>query len=287
MSTVTDRGSPVGDRTRGALAVLPASVLVLAVLGTGLGAAVLQSLGLMPFVGEPRLSTQAYVAAGDDLWSATLLSLLISVASTAVAAGIGLLTALLLSGQRRGRHVLSLLALSPIPVPHLVGAASVGLLLVDGGVLARWLGAETWPELVAGRWPTSVVVEYGWKESAFVALVVVAALATRVAAYHETAAVLGAGRWARFRHVTLPMAAPALLASSAIAFVYTLGSYEVAWLLGPVHPEPLPVMSYRLFTATDLAARPQAMAVAVLTAALAVGAAVLALAMLRRLAVWR
>ncbi len=147
--------------------------------------------------------------------------------------------------------------------------------------------ADAWPSLVAGRWPTAVIFEYAWKESAFVALVVSATLALRLPAYHETAAVLGARPWARFRHVSLPLAAPSVLAASAIAFVYTLGSYEVAWLLGAAYPEPLPVMSYRLFTSTDLAARPEAMAVAVTTTALSAAAALAALALLRRMAAWR
>ena len=63
-----------------------------------------------------------------------------------------------------------------------------------------------------------------------------ASLATRVASYRETATLLGAGRWARLRHVTLPLAAPALGATAAISFVYTLGSYEVAALLGRGRP---------------------------------------------------
>jgi putative spermidine/putrescine transport system permease protein len=267
----------------------PAVLATLFVLGAGLGATVLQSLGLMPLVGEPHLSSSAYLEDRGDLLAATALSLSLAAASTAVAAAVGLCTALVLVSSAPGRRVLSAVVAFPIPVPHLVGAASVGLLLVDGGLLARWLQvpAQAWPSLVAGRWPTAVVVEYAWKESAFVALMVTAALATRVTDYHETAALLGADRWARFRRVTLPLAAPALLVSSAITFVYTLGSYEVAWLLGPVHPEPLPVMAYRLFTSTDLAARPQAMALAVVTTALSAAAALVALSLLRRTAAWR
>lgn len=131
------------------------------------------------------------------------------------------------------------------------------------------------------------MLEYTWKESAFIALVVAAALASRVASYTETAALLGAGRRARLRHVTLPLAAPALLASSAITCVYAIGSYEVAWLLGRAYPEPLPVMAYRLFTSNDLAARPQAMAVALATTALAGAVALVCLGLLRRMAAWR
>lgn len=271
---------------RAALAVLPAVLLVVLVLGAGLGSAVAQSLGLLPVAGPARLSASGY--RHQDLPLATGLSLLIATASTVVAAVVGLTTALLVVGSRRARRVLSVMVVSSVPVPHLVGAVSLGLLLADGGLLSRWLGvpAPDWPPLVAGRWPTAVVLEYAWKESAFVALVVATSLATRLVDYRETATLLGAGPLARLRHVALPLAAPSLVAASAIAFVYTLGSYEVAWLLGAAYPEPLPVMSYRLFTSTDLAARPAATATAVVTVAVAGAAALTALAALRR-AAWR
>lgn len=281
--------SPATRSWRGGLAVAPAVVGVLFVLVAGLGGALLQSVGLMPLFGTPDLSADGYLRRRGELVDATLLSLSIASASTLVAALVGLLTALTLLGSRRGRGLLSVLATASIPVPHLVGAASVGLLLADGGLLSRWLGVapDAWPALVGGRWPFAVVLEFAWKESAFVALVVAAALSTRAVGYLETAALLGAGPRARLRHVTLPLAGPALLAASAIVFVYTFGSYEVAWLLGSAFPEPLPVMSYRLFTSTDLAARPEAMAVAVSATAVSGVAALGALALLRRTAAWR
>ena len=274
---------------RGALLVAPAVVPTLVVLVAGLATATTQSLGLMPLVGQPHLSLSAYTAPGSDLLTATGLSLSIAAASTILAAAIGLTAALSLATTRNGSRLLAAASALPVPLPHLVGAASIGLLLADSGLLARLLHvpATAWPALVGGRWPIAIVAEYAWKESAFITLVVAAALASRVASYTETAALLGAGRWARLRHVTLPLAAPALLASSAITFVYALGSYEVAWLLGRAYPEPLPVMAYRLFTSNDLAARPQALAVALTTTVLAGAAALVFLGSLRRVATWR
>jgi putative spermidine/putrescine transport system permease protein len=277
-----------GAHRRAALSVAPALAAIVFVVGAGLGSAVLQSVGLLPLAGDPRFSLDAYVGDSEVL-TAVGLSLFIASVSTLVAALVGLSAALLLVSSARSRKLLATLVTASIPVPHLVGGASVGLLLADSGLMSRWLGvpAQAWPALVAGPWSTAVIYEYAWKESAFIALVVSATLATRLQDYQETAALLGARPWARLRHVTLPLATPGLLASSAITFVYTLGSYEVAWLLGAAYPEPLPVMSYRLFTSTDLTARADAMAVAVTTTALAGIAAVAALAALRRTAAWR
>ncbi len=279
----------LGARGRGVLLVLPALVPVLVVVGAALTSAVLLSLGLTPLVGEPRANLDAWRAVGADLGTSTALSLGIAAAATAIAAVVGMCLALALTALGRRSRLLAGLSALTVPIPHLVGAAAMGLLLADSGVLPRLLGVAPadWPPLVGGPLWVAVVAEYAWKESAFVALVVAGVLASRVAAYGETAALLGAGRWARFRYVTLPLAAPALGASSAIAFVYALGSYEVAAVLGRAYPEPLPVLAFRLFTSVDLATRPQAAAVAVTTAVLALGVVAASLRALRRLAAER
>ena len=273
-------------RTRAVLLVLPALVPVVAVVGAALGSALLLSLGLAPLVGEPGLSLDAWRSVGPDLGTSLRISLGIAAAATALATGVGLCIALAVTAAVRRSRLLGTLASLTLPIPHLVGAAAMGLLLADAGFLSRLLGVDpgSWPAFVGGDLWLAVVAEYAWKESAFVALVVVGVLSSRAASYTETAALLGAGRWARLRHVTLPLAAPALGAAAAVSFVYTLGSYEVAALLGRPYPEPLPVLAFRLFTSIDLAARPQAAAVAVATAAVALVVVLCSLRALRRLA---
>lgn len=260
----------------------PAVLLVALVTGAGLGAVVATSLGLMPLFGRPRLTTAGYTAGSADLLLAVRETLVIATASTVLAALVGLAVATVVLAARRGRAAVRLLAVGVVAVPHVVGAAAVGLLLSGAGLLPRLLGVEpsAWPELVGGAWPVATVLELAWKESAFVALVVVAATARSHRELHETAAVLGAGAWHRWTRVFVPTALPALAAASLIVFVYSVGTYEVPWLLGRAHPEPLPVMAYRLFGSIDLAARPEAAAAATTGAALAVLAAVVALVVL-------
>jgi len=276
-------------RLRGTLLVLPALVPALFVVGGGIGAAVLQSLGLMPLVGEARLSLDAYTAQSSSLPTATAVSLGIATASTLIAGSVGLAAALVIVSGRWGGRLVAALGAATVTVPHLVGAAAIGLLLADSGLLPRLLGipADAWPRLVGGPWWAAVIAEYAWKESAFVALVVAGTLATRVASYDETAALLGAGRLKRLRFVMIPLSLPALVVASTIAFVYTLGSYEVAWLLGRSYPEPLPVMALRLFDSISLTSRPEAAAVAVVTTAISLVAVGLAFLALRRTALWR
>ncbi len=275
----------------GALLVAPAVALVTVVLGTGLVAVVGTGLGLVPLIGEPSVGPDAFVVAGPDLLAGLRESLQIAVAATVLAVGLGLAVALLVlrtgsptSAGRRGGRLLGGVIAGVIPVPHLVGAASVGLLLADAGLAARVLGVapDSWPELVSGRWPVATVLEFAWKEAAFVALVVVATVGPRLTELTETAALLGADARRRLLRLTLPLAAPALTAAGVIVFLYTVGAYEVSWLLGRAYPEPLPVLAYRLFTSIELTARPQAAAAALTAVGLSLVAAAAAVPLLHR-----
>ncbi|WP_258802340.1 ABC transporter permease [Pseudarthrobacter sp. NS4] len=275
-------------RVPGVLLAMPAVLVVSFVVLGGSATVAVQSLGLMPLVGRRELSTAAYTVNAGDLLHGAAISLALAGTSTLLACLIGLTVALvIMQGRWCGKLVAAMGTLS-IPVPHIVGAASVGLLIGDSGLLARISGAaDNWPELVGGPWWAAVVFEYAWKESAFVGLVVAATLATRSVSYEETAALLGAGRVRRLRHVLLPLSLPSLIISGTIAFIYSFGSYEVAWLLGRPYPEPLPVMALRLYNSVTLTSRPEAAAVAAVTAAVSLCAAALALLFLRKVPLWR
>lgn len=282
-------GQPAAPARRGTPAgwvlVAPAATLSALVVGVGLGAVALTSIGLVPLFGEASLSGAAWSRAGPDLHTATVQSLVMAGSATLISVVVGVGSALVAVQSARARPVLGGLAAAVVSVPHLVGAASVGLLLSGSGLVPRVLGVAPgdWPELVGGAWPVAVVLELAWKESAFVAIVVVAALGGRHAELVEAATLLGAGPAYRLRRVTLPLMAPAIAASAVIVFLFSVGNYEVAWLLGQAYPEPLPVMSYRLFTSIDLAARPEAAAAATAGVLLSMVAAALVVPLVARL----
>jgi len=272
-------------RVPAALLVGPALVPTVLVVGTGLVATTLQSTGLMPVVGraEPTLAAFRGAAGDGGLARSAGLSLALAGTSSLLAVTVGFALAVLVMRARTTGRLVRAAAVATVPVPHVVGAATTGLLLADAGFLARLTGADpaAFPQLVAGPWWTATIAEYAWKESAFVAVVVVAALARQEADLDEVAGTLGAGPAQRVRRVTLPLAAPSLVAAGGIGFAYVLGSYEVPWLLGRTAPEPLPVLAYRLFTDLDLTTRPQAAAVGMVTVALAVAGLVVTAALLR------
>jgi putative spermidine/putrescine transport system permease protein len=66
--------------------------------------------------------------------------------------------------------------------------------------------------------------------------------------------------------VLLPLLWPALIRAGAIVFAFSFGAWEVPVLLGQSAPTALPVLAWQRFTDPDLAARPEAMAIAMLIA---------------------
>jgi len=78
----------------------------------------------------------------------------------------------------------------------------------------------------------------------------------------HAAATLGAGRWRAFRTVTLPLLRPAILAASAIVFLFTSTSFGVVLLLGAPRLATIEVEIYR--SAAQLFDLPAAAGLAVL-----------------------
>lgn len=75
------------------LFALPAVLPIVAVLGVSLTAAVLQSLGLMPFIGPPNLSVAAWTGDAGELIRSSGISLYIAAVATALSVCVGFLIA--------------------------------------------------------------------------------------------------------------------------------------------------------------------------------------------------
>jgi putative spermidine/putrescine transport system permease protein len=273
------------------LLLAPAMTVVIVLFLGGLGLGFAQSLGYLPFLPGWHGSLQAY----RDLWhdsavhSSLALTLRISVISTATASVLGVLSALLLHRVERARRALTVLFAAPLPVPHLVGALAMLLLLSQSGLLSRLSHAAgltatpaAFPALTADSFGWAIIAEYVWKETPFVGVVVLAALAGGVEELTAAARTLGAGTWQRFRHVTLPLITPAVSATSILVFAFTFGSYEVPYLLGRPYPAVLPVVALQYQQDVDLRARPEAMALALLIAAVVTVLTLVYLMVIRR-----
>ncbi|MBC7374628.1 MAG: ABC transporter permease subunit [Frankiales bacterium] len=268
---------PQGLRTT--LLLSPALVVVLVLFGGGVVLGLLGSLGYQPFLPSTELSLDAYRGLVDDVevQRSLVLTFRIALISTVVSAVLAVGAALLLRRTRRGRRAALLVFQLNLPVPHLVGAAAMLLLLGQSGLVSRVLFAlglidapADAPILTSDAVGWAIMAEYVWKEVPFIGVVVLAALSGGVSDLEDAARSLGAGAWERFRFVVLPHITPAVLSTSIIVFAFTFGSYEVPLLLGQPFPATLPVVAFQAYADTDLTSRPRAMAIAMVITLLVV-----------------
>lgn len=257
------------------LLLLPALAVIILLFGGGLAMALAQSLGYFPAIGQTELSLDAYRRVlGDPAFGRSLgLSLWIAVASSLISIVLAVGGALALRRPLRGQKVAAFIFQLPIPIPHLVGAIGVLFLLGQSGLLARLAyGAgliqtpAEFPILIYDRYGVGIILTYVWKSAPFIAIVLLAILRNLGDEYEEAARTLGAGRWQRFRYVTLPFLMPGILSSSILVFAFTFGAFEVPLLLGQRFPSMLPVLAYRYYTDVDLNSRAEAMAMSVIIA---------------------
>lgn len=251
----------------------PALAVIIFLFLGGLGLAVLQSLGYLPFIGKTELSFAAYqnILGREEFYRSLLLSLWISLASTGISTVLAVGSALVLRQQFRGRRWVTFIFQLNIPIPHLVGAIGILFLFSQSGFLARLahLGQiidspGDFPALVFDSYAIGIILEYIWKSTCFIGVIVLAVMQSVGEDYEQAARTLGANRWQRFRYVLLPLIMPGILSASILVFAFTFGAFEVPLLLGERYPSALPVLAYRYYTDVDLNFRPEAMAVSVI-----------------------
>ena len=231
----------------------------------------------MPVIGLTQPNFDAYISifTSREFYLSFLLTFHISFTSTVLSSILAIGAALLLRRQFLGRAIVNFLFQLNLTVPHLVGAIGILYLFSQSGSFAR-LAAEwgmiarpgDFPALVFDPYAIGIILQYVWKEVPFIGVIVLANMQAIGEDYESVARSLGASRWQSFRYVLLPMIFPGVLSASVIVFAFTFGAYEIPALLGANYPAALPVLAYRKYTDVDLAARPEAMAMAIVIALL-------------------
>jgi len=267
----------LSDRLRISILLAPAMILIGLLFFGGLAVGVMRSFNWMPLIGltEPNLDAYRAVLTDPDFLRSFMLTFHIAFTSTLISAVIAIAASLLLRRSFGGRGAVNFLFQLNLTVPHIVGAVGILYLFSQSGFFARMayqIGLiarpSEFPALVYDPYAIGIILQYVWKEVPFIGVIVLAQMQALGTDYEAVARSLGASRWQAFRHVLLPLILPGVLSASVIVFAFTFGAYEVPLLLGASHPQALPVLAYKTYTDVDLAARPQAMAMAVVIALL-------------------
>jgi molybdate transport system permease protein len=122
-----------------------------------------------------------------------------------------------------GRSLVRALVLLPMVLPPVVGGASLLLAFGRRGLVGGPVHDATGFLLPFSLW--GVVVANTFVALPFLVLTVEAGLRAAGTRYEDAAATLGASRWTIFRRVTLPLAAPSLLAGAVLSWARALGEF--------------------------------------------------------------
>ncbi len=151
---------------------------------------------------------------------------------------LGLIGAVLLNAAVPGRALFRVLVMPPWVIPIAIGCIG-WLWLYNGyfGILsgvAQKIGLTDGPfEFLAYKSSAfySAVVTDVWVGVPMVTLFFLAAMQGVSRDLYEAAWVDGAGRWYRFRRITIPQIMPVIVSMSLLSAIFTFNSFEIIWIL--------------------------------------------------------
>ncbi|MEN3307890.1 MAG: spermidine/putrescine transport system permease protein [Micromonosporaceae bacterium] len=151
----------------------------------------------------------------SDLTSALGRSLVMAVVSTVVSTALGTFIGLALGKYRfRGQGTANLIMFATISSPEIIMGASLLTFFVTVGVSFGFL---------------TVLIAHVMFSLSFVAVVIRSRVLTLDPFVEEAARDLGAGAWATFRLVTLPMIFPGVMAGALLAFALSIDDFVVTY----------------------------------------------------------
>jgi trehalose transport system permease protein len=213
-------------------------------------APVLQAIGLSftdRYSGTfPSLSNYEYIVSRPDFGAALVNTIGITLIGVSLEMTIGMILALMLARQFRGRGLFRTIILTPMGVPTLVaGAAMLYFFRTNGYVneLLLRIGLINvpiyWTESGL-RGMFAVALADMWKVTPIVVLLLLAGLESIPGDVYEAADVDGASPWETFRFVTIPLLMPAITMALILRAIDAFRIFDVVMVMAS---RSIPVMS--------------------------------------------
>ena len=234
------------------LCLIPLLVLLLAFFVLPFGVMLYQSFFLSllqaPAGSPPTLANYAKVF-GDFFYLRVLLqTLALGVVVTGLTLVIGYPVAYFLArAPARSRRLLILLVISPLVVSIVIRSYGWMVLLGRAGTVntvLQALGLIDKPLALMYNW-FGVVVALTQVLLPFMILTLASVIEGIPESLEDTAAVLGAGWWERFRYVVLPLSMEGVGAGITLVLMLTIGSFVSVLLLGGSDTLILPLLIYQ------------------------------------------
>jgi multiple sugar transport system permease protein len=204
------------------------------------------------FVG---LQNFLFLLRDDRFWNALGNTAYFTALSVTIELLLGLAVALLMERRFRLKGIARAVILVPWAIPTVVSArmwewifnTDFGVLNYLTGMRINWLGSPFWAMHAA------VAVDV-WKTTPFVVILLMAGLQAIPRELQQAAIVDGAGPWAVFRHVTLPLLRPVILVVLLFRTLDAFRVFDAIYVLtggGPANTtETLSIYAYRVLFQT-------------------------------------
>jgi len=222
--------------------MLPLLAVMIAVIGWPMADTIRLSFTDAKLVGSQGdfvgLANYEKMLGGPSFRKALVTTTLFSVISVAAEIVLGVLAALLLNQEFRGRTILRALMILPWALPTVVNATLWRLIynpeygalnsaLTQIGLLdayRSWLGEP-------GTALTALIVADCWKNFPLVALIALAALQAVPRDITAAAMMDGAGAFARFRFVIMPYLAGPLMVALVLRTIEAFKVFDIIWVM--------------------------------------------------------
>ena len=232
-----------GDQTFGALLISPAAALVFGIAIYPIVRVLYlsffaQNLGTSLVPKFAGIDNYVRLANDGHFFAAVRTTLFFTFVSVSLEIALGLVLALLMNREFRGRAMARAATLIPWALPTAVLAWAwtwifndqfgvMNDLLLRLGFLARpiaWLGSG----------PTAlfaVIFADVWKTVPFVMIILLAGLQNIPVELTEAAAIDGANAWTRFRFVTLPLLMPSIMIALLFRAIQSFGIFDLIFVM--------------------------------------------------------
>jgi multiple sugar transport system permease protein len=198
-----------------------------------------------PFIGLQNYKVALNFSGASG--SALLHSFLITVGYTILVVGgawvLGMIAALLMNGEFRGRGLFRTLFLIPFALPAYIEVITWSFMLQkdNGAVNALLSGLHVanppfWLVGTNAFW--SMVMTAIWRSWPFAFLFLLAGLQTIPGDMYEAASLDGASKWRQFLAITLPMLKPVNVVLLLVTFLWTFNDFNTPFVLFGAAPPP-------------------------------------------------
>jgi multiple sugar transport system permease protein len=234
------RGGPLDSERRWAWVFLAPMLVGLTVLSAG---PIVATLGIS-FTSWDLLTPPTWVGldnfanlfADDRFWVALRNTIFYTVVSVPLGMGIALLLALGLDQAIRGIAWIRTMYFLPLVTSTVaVGLVWLWIYAPQGGLLNEVLRSVGVPPQ---RWTTdpmlampAIILMSIWQGLGVSVIIFLAGLQAIPREYHDAAAVDGAGKRARFRHITLPLLTPSIFFTGVLSLIGALQVFDQVYVL--------------------------------------------------------